>query len=431
MRLGETIVAPITALGGPVAIVRLSGPDSVKIAQSVFHALPAEPQSHRAYYGQFQHGDDGYCIVFEEGRSYTGESSVELFVHGSTASVRALLEGCLLAGGRRAKPGEFTWRAFANGRIDLSQAEAVRDTIESQSDLELRIANLLREGTLRARIADLLAILNRTLGGIEASVDFGEEIGEFDRESGCVSLGEVVTESSRLLETASSGRILRRGFRVALAGLPNAGKSSLLNALLKSNRAIVTQEPGTTRDYLEERAEIQGVPCVLVDTAGLRDATNVAEAEGVIRSREILASADLVLYLYDGSLGLQPEDEVELARLGDPVLVSTKADLSPQAGRLAVSSITGAGLAELQDLIVKRCQFVDCDGIFIKDRHIHPLERAKTSVELAITALQCDLPSDLAVTALREAIHSFGEITGESASEDMIERMFADFCIGK
>ncbi|MEQ1932973.1 MAG: tRNA uridine-5-carboxymethylaminomethyl(34) synthesis GTPase MnmE [Fimbriimonadaceae bacterium] len=431
MRLGDTIIAPITGLGGAVAVIRLSGPMAFEIAANVFSGLPDSPVSHRAYYGKYKHQDDGICTLFDEGRSYTGEKCAELSLHGSVASVRQLMAACLQHDCRTAEPGEFTWRAFANGRLDLSQAEAVRDTVEAETESALRAANRMRQGGLRSHIQLLSMELTKTLGAIEASVDFSEEIGEFDRGSGIFVIESVLMRIDLLLATATSGRILRHGFRVALVGRPNAGKSSLLNALLKSNRSIVTAEAGTTRDYIEERVDLGGLPCVLIDTAGLRDSASEAEAIGVVNSRAIIAEADLVLYLFDSVQGLQPEDQEELAALRDAVLVATKSDLSGCKEGLAISSVTGEGLKALEQTVIDRCQMLDVDGIYIQDRHEIPIQLAKTSCLLARDILATDLPYDLAVTGLRDAISSLGEVTGETASADMIERIFADFCIGK
>ncbi len=431
MRLGDTIIAPITATGGAVAVIRLSGPASLEVAKLVFNGLPDAPESHRSYYGTFLHGDDGLCTIFGDGRSYTGELSAELSIHGSSASVRSLMAHCLRGNCRPAQPGEFTWRAFANGRLDLSQAEAVRDTVEADSVGQLNAANRLRDGALRDRIAKLIQLLTKVLGAIEASVDFSEEVGEFDRQTGESEIGSVLAEIDRLLETAESGRILRRGFRIAIAGRPNAGKSSLLNALLRSNRAIVTAEEGTTRDYIEERVEIGGLPCVLIDTAGFREASNEAESAGIRTSREMISDSDMVLYLFDAVVGMTPKDFEEVAQITNPVLVATKADLARSGQGVPVSSVTGAGLADLEAEISRKLHLKDVGGIYIQDRHGEPLMRATNGCILAIQALKSDLPYDLAVTGLREAVAALGEITGETASADMIERIFADFCIGK
>ncbi len=423
MKLFDTIVAPIT--GAPpaaVALVRLSGPDAFQIARGLFPSLPHTPESHRAYYGPFISGDDGLVFTFAAGRSYTGDESAELSVHGSRASVAALVKGAQQRGARLAEPGEFTLRAFLNGRLDLSQAEAVRDTVFAQTEAQLQQANRQRQGGLRDRVSNLRSGCLRVLGAVEASVDFSEEIGEFDRSAGLAELGRLRLELERLLLTADSGRILRNGYRIALIGPPNVGKSSLLNALLRSDRAIVTPIPGTTRDFLEEAADLGGVPCVLIDTAGLREAQDEVERIGISRSREVAADADAVWLVVESGAALpEPLPYHDL-------LVRNKADLHPAEG--AISAETGEGLEMLIEWVRSHAHLSGND-ILIDTRHELPLRRASEALQLGESTIVSGLPDDLLSVALREAIAALGEVTGETASEDMVARIFRDFCIGK
>ena len=428
MKHHDTIVAPITAMGGAVAIVRLSGPDAWEYGSRLFDPWPQTPQSHVAVFGRFVTGDDGLVLPFAEGKGYTGEQAVEFSVHGSRASVRGLLEAAQREGARMAKPGEFTLRAFMHGKLDLSQAESVRDTVTAQTDLQLRFANAHREGAIRERVASVRDEAFRLLAAVEASVDFSDEVGELDRQVAGQAAERMERELGSLLETERLGRILRHGLRIALVGEPNAGKSSLLNALLKADRAIVTPIPGTTRDTIEESIDMSGIPCVLIDTAGLRETEDVVEREGVARSERAIATADVVWYVHDAT---QPLPQ-ELPRYD--LMLMNKADLAPveaASGQgLATSAITGAGLAELASWISGFADSADV-SIAIDPRHVEPLTRAMSAVREIESCLRNDLPDDLLATCLREAIHALGEITGETASVDMIERIFRDFCIGK
>ncbi|HVT13698.1 MAG TPA: tRNA uridine-5-carboxymethylaminomethyl(34) synthesis GTPase MnmE [Fimbriimonadaceae bacterium] len=425
----DTIVAPITGSGSAaVVVVRISGPGAWAVASQVFSPWMPEPM--RAVYGRYRHGDDGIALPFAEGHSYTGEEAVELSIHGSPASLRRLVEDCLAAGARMAEPGEFTQRAFLNGRIDLTQAEAVRDTIEARTEAQLRLANLQREGSLRRRMNSIREIVAKTLAAVEASVDFSEEIGELDRPAASARLRKAIREIEALLETAAASRILRQGVRVAIVGPPNAGKSSLLNAILGSDRAIVTEIPGTTRDFVEEQIEVGGIPVVLIDTAGLRDSDDRVESLGIQRSRAVAAGADHVWYVIDASVGASPEDDAALAALPSSTLIANKCDLAKPARGLAVSASTGAGIAELlRSLPLDRD--VAHREIAINSRHAELLQEARHLLELAVATLDSDRPDDLVSVLLQEALSTLGQITGETASPDMIARIFADFCIGK
>ncbi|MCO5295241.1 MAG: tRNA uridine-5-carboxymethylaminomethyl(34) synthesis GTPase MnmE [Fimbriimonadaceae bacterium] len=429
----DTIVAPITGLANAaVAIVRVSGPDAWHIAQTVFGPWPESPTPRAAHFGTFAHGDEGFALPFEEGRSYTGEQTVEFSIHGSPASVLALCQACLAAGARRAEPGEFTQRAFLNGRIDLSQAEGVRDTIEAETQSQLRLARLHREGALRNRVR---AIRERVLGvqaSIEASVDFSDEVGELDKPEALAALAQVARNVEELAATAETGRILRHGLRVAIVGRPNAGKSSLLNALLGTDRAIVTDVPGTTRDFLEERADLGGIPCVLTDTAGLRETDDPVEALGVERARNAAAAADRVWYVADASLGWTEEDARQHAALDRPCLVlANKCDLAPNAGfGRPVSATTGAGLSDLIATLAADLE-LSPDAPAVNARHAASLAQALEGVNLATDVLRADRPTDLASVGLQQASSALGAITGETADADLVDRLFADFCLGK
>jgi tRNA modification GTPase len=429
----DTIVAPITGVGAAaVAGIRVSGPDAWKVAAAVFPAWPAEVEPLKATYGRFAHGDDGYALPFQERRSFTGDQSVEFFVHGSPESVRQLIQLCLDAGARYAEPGEFTLRAFLNGRIDLTQAEAVRDTVEAQTDAQLRAANALREGALRDQVRSLRDRAIGLLAAVEASVDFSDEIGELDRSVAQHTLRGIREALEGLLSLASSGLILRRGLRIAIVGPPNAGKSSLLNAILKSERAIVTDVPGTTRDTVEEAADFSGFPVVLIDTAGLRESQDPVESIGIQRSRAAAANADRIWYVYDASLGWSPDDQAAVSAFERPVeILANKTDLGQATPvGLAVSALTGQGLPHLVQTTVISLESTSPTP-YINGRHEGPLRSALEAVETLGSFLAHDAPEDLLATLLRQLIHDLGQVTGETVEADMLQRIFQDFCVGK
>jgi tRNA modification GTPase len=387
----------------------------------------------RAVYGRVTTGDDGIALPFPEGASYTGEESAELSVHGSPAAVRGLVEACLAAGARAAGPGEFTLRAFMSGRIDLTQAEGVRDLVAAQTDAQLRRAVLLRDGAARERLGPVREALLGVTAAIEASTDFGEEVGEPDRYALAERIEGAVAVIDAALDGARASRLVRQGLRVVIAGRPNAGKSSLLNALAQADRAIVTDLPGTTRDTVEEEVEIDGVPVRLIDTAGLRTATDEAERLGVERSLSAIASADGVLALVDGSSGTGEDAPNEIADSGRPwFLVATKADLPgfrAAKGAVAVSSVTGEGLSSVVGRI--KSWIGETHDAWVNERHTPLLVRSREAALDAADTLRSGVPTDLAAVALHQSVRLLGEVTGETTPPDVIERIFSDFCIGK
>ncbi|MCH8980128.1 MAG: tRNA uridine-5-carboxymethylaminomethyl(34) synthesis GTPase MnmE [Armatimonadetes bacterium] len=431
-RHSDTIVAPITAAGGAVAVVRVSGPSAWAVAKGVFLAWPDPVEARRAVYGTFCTGDDGLALPFAEGASYTGELSVELSVHGSPASINALVEACITGGARMAEPGEFTLRAFMNGRIDLTQAEGVRDTVNAQTGAQLRQANLLRDGLLRETVSEIRDAVVSVLVAVEASTDFSEEIGELDRDKARRNCSAAIARIVQLLASADDARMTRHGASIAIAGLPNAGKSSLLNAVLKSDRAIVAESPGTTRDTVEESVSIGGVLCTLIDTAGLRDSDDDVERQGIERSRFAVSNADQVWYVYDSSVGWTEEDDRQLAQIeAEKVVVANKIDLGGDPARgLPVSAKTGSGLPGLLEKAGGLVANGDRPAL-VNQRHTPLLQGASDALSRVVQTLDDGQPDDLAAVDLQSAARSLGEITGETAAPDVIDRVFHDFCIGK
>lgn len=377
-------------------------------------------------------GDQALALPFAAGHSYTGEETVELSVHGSRASVEALIASALQVGARMAEPGEFTLRAFANGRMDLAQAEGVRDSIGAQTAAQLRQANLHREGALSTELRRTQDRARRLWTRYVAWMDFPDEVETPGPAETAAELEALSNDVRTHLSGANLGRMIRDGVRVAIVGLPNAGKSSLLNAVLGFDRAIVTTAPGTTRDYLEESIEFDGLRFVLVDTAGLRAAATEAEEAGVERARQQLASADLAWHVYDASAGWSEGDE-EIAELAHHAIrVANKCDLGCQPGApgLRVSALAGTNL---QALLRKTADRIPDDWLerpLIRTRHENALQRASTSIGAAREALGAGL-FELVVAELELFLAAIDEILGVGVSEDVLDAVFRDFCVGK
>lgn len=425
----DTIVAPITGPHpAPVAIVRLSGPESWSIASRIFDPWPDPVVPRFATYGRYPHGDDGLAVPFDD-RSFTGEQSVELSLHGATISVRLLVEVCTRNGARMAEPGEFTLRAFLNGRIDLTQAEAVAETVAAASELQLCHANRIREGALNHPIVRIREAVLAAIAEIEAHVDFSEEIGDLDRTGVAGRLNALADELMAYIAGFGHGRMMREGIRVAIVGAPNAGKSSLLNSLLGSERAIVSPTPGTTRDYVEEAVEFGGWPVVFVDTAGIRHSADEIERIGVERSRRQAAIADIVLHVIDSTVG-PSIDDVHIE--GRRIMVANKCDLAPAPeGLLAISALTGQGLPQLRSAILDLAVSASPATLFVNRRQHDLLAEARLAIEEARSIISQSLPFDLAVVHLHASAEAIGKVTGETASEDMLQEIFSRFCIGK
>jgi tRNA modification GTPase len=451
----DTIAAISTPAGeGGIGIVRLSGADAVKIAGGMFFSRKGKTlaglKSHRILHGFIiepetdETIDEVIVSVMKAPGTYTREDVVEINCHGGMTPLRRILELALKRGARLAGPGEFTKRAFLNGRIDLSQAEAVLDIIRAKTDASEKAAMEQLRGGISEKINRLREALVSVCAHVEACIDFPEDDIELQSMSDIKkTIEDAASELKALSESYEEGRYLREGLKVAIVGKPNVGKSSILNALLKKDRAIVTESPGTTRDVLEECINIKGLPVVVMDTAGIRQAHEMAEKEGVRRSLMAIKDADLALAVFDGSLPLKEEDMEVLNRLEgkNAVLVFNKKDLPsfevkvikgyPVAG---ISAKTGEGLDKLKDLIfgssVKAGGFGE--GAPVTNlRHKVLIDGASDALERALRIIKENQPIEILSFELRDALDKIGSIVGAVTTEDILERIFSDFCIGK
>lgn len=448
----DTIVAIATPAGrGGLGVIRISGPDAPQIAADLvgrdkpFKARHATFARIDVASGFSRTGDQVVITVFPNPHSYTGEDVAEISAHGSPVVLASLLRRAMAAGARLAEPGEFTLRAFLNGKLDLVQAEAVADLIDAVTPLQARAAFDQLEGTLTAAIGAIERDLFDVIAKLEASLDFPDEGYHFvGAAEARASLAAITARLEQLLEQSARGRLVREGAQVAIVGAPNVGKSSLFNALLNTKRAIVTAIPGTTRDMLTERADIGGLSLVLIDTAGVRETSDVVEQEGVARTRDALGVADLVLVVLDRSREMTGEDRGILAETSDQprVVVLNKSDLAAVVTEpgVAISARTGAGL---DDLIAAIADVLNGGGnpaglsdmrdqpTVTNVRHTALLERARAAILRAIAALEGEVSEEFPLLDLQEAAHALQEITGRRTSDDLLHHIFAKFCIGK
>lgn len=453
----DSIAAIVTPVGeGGLAVVRVSGTNALEIANACFEPAgsnapkPSNAETHTILYGHVvSEGrtiDEVLLSVMRAPRTFTREDTVEISCHGGLLVVKSVLDAALAAGARMAEPGEFTRRAFLNGRIDLAQAEAVADLIHSRTELALSAANEQLAGKLSQRIDALREDLIRVLAHVEAHIDFPDEDISPDTQRQLLdSLRNGVETMEQLLATADEGRILRKGIRAAIVGRPNVGKSSLLNELLGHDRAIVSEIAGTTRDTIEETANVRGIPLVFVDTAGLRDAGDDIEAEGIRRSRGAVAQADLILHVLDGSSELTEEDRGVLDEFAGKkrILIANKSDLDRklnlpdglESQLVSACCVTREGVDALRDRIKETVWSggirADMLEVMINSRHQDALRRAREAAERVIDALTQGLTLELAAMDLRICVAAVGEVVGKTTTEDLLDSIFSQFCLGK
>ena len=456
------IIAAIATGHSPTAIgiIRVSGEGCFALCDQVFRAANGRPfpeqPSHKMVFGEMLDAesrviDRGLAVRFPGPHRYTGEDSAEFHCHGSPVVLRELLDALFAAGARQAKAGEFTQRAFLNGRLDLTQAEAVIDLIDAETAAAARNAAAQLDGGLRRVLEPIQDSLLDITSRFYAVVDYpDEDIEDVKPEQVAEALSSAEKQLSSLLATCQRGKVLKSGVRTAIVGRPNAGKSSLLNALAGYERAIVTDIPGTTRDTVEESVLCGGVLLRLIDTAGIRDTEDVVEQKGVERSRKALESADLVLAVVDGSVPLTDED-LEVLRLAaeNPrwIAVFSKCDLwdtkahsvgiigSPApAASVTLSSVTGEGLGDLENAVAALFPAGDpkeAGSLLTDQRQEEAARRARDAVRRAKDALENGLTPDAVLTDAEEALDSLGELTGRTAKEEIVSRIFSRFCVGK
>jgi tRNA modification GTPase len=434
----DTIVAIATPQGrGGIGVVRLSGTDAERIAR----ALAQHTETLQARVATFARVADDQVLVtfFPHPHSYTGEDVVEISAHGSPVVLDAILRRAIDAGARLAEPGEFTLRAFLHGKVDLVQAEAVADLIEAVTPLQARAAFDQLEGTLTGAIRKIESELFELVAKLEASLDFPDEGYHFIEPAAVATVIDgLASQVNELLATAARGRLVREGAQVAIVGAPNVGKSSLFNALLNANRAIVTPVPGTTRDLLTERADIRGMSVALVDTAGIRETGDVVEQEGVSRARQTVAVADLLLVVLDQSRAMNDEDRAILASTATRprVVVLNKMDLPPAEeitiDGITVCAVTGEGFDRLTTVIAREIGAApeERDQPRVTNvRHIALLERARDALARARDAGSAS--EEFLLADLQDAAAHLQEITGKRTTDDLLRHIFARFCIGK
>jgi tRNA modification GTPase len=459
MKEFDTIAAVSTVLGeGGISIVRVSGDNALKIVSKIFKGknnksiLSMLPYTMR--YGHIVEIatrdiiDEVLVAFMKAPHSFTAEDTVEINCHGGVIATNKVLKEVFKAGARLAQPGEFTKRAFLNGRIDLSQAEAVIDIIRAKTELSMKAAMMQSVGKLSIQINSLRNILLMVIANIEATVDYPEEdLEEITSKNTIPQLEKLLIDIDSILITADEGKIIREGLNTVIAGKPNVGKSSLLNALLNENRAIVTNVPGTTRDVIEEYLNLDGIPVKIIDTAGIRETNDVVESIGVMRSLEKINEADLIILMLDLSRELDNEDKQIIAHIINKnyIVLLNKSDLNNKIELneieglnpkyfIETSLLSGEGVDRLKNMIKDmffKQEITSNDIMLTNTRHKQALIRASESIKQAIDVL-CNTPAiDLASIDLRNAWSNLGEITGETVEEDIIDKIFSEFCLGK
>ena len=456
-----TIAAISSAVGeAGIGIVRMSGKNSLCILEKLFNrknkGKPYSMENRKLTYGHIVDPSDDsivdevLVVYMKSPYTYTREDIVEIYCHGGIISVKRILELLLDNGARLAEPGEFTKRAFLNGRLDLSQAEAVIDLIRAKTEKSYDVSLNQLEGSLSSKIKEIQNILLNMIAHIEVSIDFPEEdVEEVTYDELKVNANVVHEDIEKLLKTSDRGKILREGLSTVILGKPNVGKSSLLNAILRENRAIVTDVPGTTRDIIEEYVNIEGIPLKIIDTAGIRDTEDLVEKIGVDRAKEVVEDADLIIGIFDASRELTEEDEeiIELIKERQSIVLLNKTDLPNVYNSESLAKILGnekiintaiskgEGIDELEKTIIDMFYRGDVevkDEVMVtKLRHKDQLLKANKNIVDAINGMELNMPLDCIEVDVKNCWTNLGEISGDTVSEDIIDKVFSEFCIGK
>ena len=458
----DTIAAISTPMGeGAIAIVRLSGPEAIQIADKIYKGPKGKTlssvESHTIHYGHIVDRPSDRVVeevmvsVLKAPRTFTREDVIEINCHGGIVTVNQVLQLALREGARLAEPGEFTKRAFLNGRIDLSQAEAVMDLIRAKTDRAMNVAMNQMEGRLSALVRRLRSEILETLAHVEVNIDYPEydDVEEMTHQILVEKATAVKKEIETLLRTSEQGKILREGLSTVIIGRPNVGKSSLLNSLVHEAKAIVTDIPGTTRDVIEEYVNVRGVPLRLVDTAGIRETEDIVERIGVERSRQVLKEADLILLVLNYSEELSEEDVklFEAVEGMDVIVILNKTDLEAKIdtervrelanGRPVVTTslLKEEGINDLEEaiqLLFYTGAIESGDLTYVSNtRHISILQQAKRAIEDALSGIEQDVPIDMVQIDLTRCWELLGEIIGDSVHESLIDQLFSQFCLGK
>lgn len=438
--MSTTIIALATPpVPSALANIRMSGPRSHQICQQLSGSEVAPGRiQYRVLKSDGDILDDVVILAWKSPASFTGEDMIEFSCHGNMLIVDRIIAACCAAGAEPAAPGEFTRRAYLNGKMDLTQAEAVSELIDARSERALKAVRQFQQGAFGQKLAELRESLLQVLSHLEAYIDFPDE--DISPETGSKMLEQVRVIDEKLnqyLNTAQTGKFLRHGAKIVLAGAPNAGKSSLMNAMLEEERVLVSEQPGTTRDTVEAECQIEGFPCFLMDTAGVRDTEEAIEKMGIERTHRSLAEADVILYLIDGT---EPDmaNAMEFPDKSVPVIrVITKSDLKaqPDVSGISISSTTGDGIDSLKQAVLNKLKLSDqtmmSESLAVNARHEFHLKEARDHLGRAMQNLEQAEAPEISSSDLRAALFSLAEIVGETTNEDILDRLFQNFCIGK